>query len=76
MPLPPVPPAQEAAASGQLEDPLPPELLQFEDGEAALPGLLPALRAMHDPASEEEREVRYRRRLAVVPCDSWRRAGA
>lgn len=76
MPLPPVPRAQEAAASGQLEDPLPPELLQFEDGEAALPGLLPALRAMHDPASEEEREVRYRRRLAVVPCDSWRRAGA
>lgn len=50
--------AQEAERKGLLQDPLPPQLLQLDEEEAPLMGLLPALRAMHAPASEEEREVR------------------
>lgn len=54
---------QEAEASGRLQDPLPAELLQLDEEGPPLPGLLPALRAMHSPASEEEREVRAGRGL-------------
>lgn len=54
---------QEAEASGRLQDPLPAELLQLDEEGPPLPGLLPALRAMHSPASEEEREVRAGRVL-------------
>ena len=49
---------QEAEAGGLLQDPLPAELLQVDEEGPPLPGLLPALRAMHSPANEEEREVR------------------
>lgn len=56
-------PMQEAEASGRLQDPLPAELLQLDEEGPPLPGLLPALRAMHSPASEEEREVRAGRVL-------------
>jgi hypothetical protein len=55
--------AEEAEAEGVLQDPLPPELLQLDEEGPPLPSLLPALRAMHDPASEEEREA-ARQRLA------------
>ncbi len=54
---PPFLPAQEAEAGGLLQDPLPAELLQVDEEGPPLPGLLPALRAMHSPANEEEREV-------------------